>query len=79
MGKQHNLTATQAGLLQEEVSKLRAKITEETSARIKLETELSVIKIDFEHNAKRAEVAEARYKASEAREQVGTSPQLKDI
>ena len=69
MGKQHNLTATQASLLQEEVSKLRAKISEETSARIKLETELSVLKIDFEHTAKRAEVSEARYKGAEAREQ----------
>ena len=70
MGKQHTLTATQAGLLQEEVSRLRAKISEETSARIKLETELSVLRIDYDHTIKRVEVSEARYKAAEAREHV---------
>ena len=41
----------------------------ETSSRVKLETELGVLKIEYESVLRRAELAEQRSKAAEVRHQ----------
>jgi hypothetical protein len=66
-GRQHAVTAAHATLLQEELAKIREKLSNESTLRAKLETEFGVAKIDLEHSVRRAETAEARMRQAEAK------------
>ena len=69
-GKNHSVTVSRAQLLEEELQKVRDRLSIESTARIKQETELNMIKIDFEHVQKRAELAEQRYRSMDAQNMV---------